>query len=77
MPNKSPRRVVMEDFIQYPEDVLSQISGRNGCVWALGRLAQSVKEDEYLRIHVYFPLAAVGALKKASVGSESKPFDFV
>ncbi|KAF9647076.1 hypothetical protein BDM02DRAFT_3156287 [Thelephora ganbajun] len=34
-------------------------------------------EEEYMKIHVDFPLAAVEALKKSGVGSAEKPFNFL
>ena len=67
----------MNDFTQYPEDVVSQIADHDGCVWALGKSIQGLSEEEYMKIHVDFPLAAVEALKKAGVGSTDKPFNFV
>jgi hypothetical protein len=56
---------------------VSQIADHDGCVWALGKSVQGLSEEEYAKIHVDFPLAAVEALKKAGVGSAEKPFTFV
>ena len=69
--------IVVEDFSQYPEDVISQSADHDGCVWALGKSIKGLSEEEYTKIHVDFPLAAVEALKKAGVGNTEKPFNFV
>ena len=75
--SEKSKTVIVNDFVQYPEDVLSQIADHDGCVWALGKSVQGLSEEEYMKIHVEFPLAAVEALKKAGVGSTEKPFTFV
>jgi len=67
----------MKDFTEYPDDVISQLSDHDGCVWAIGKSVRGLSEEEYLRIHLDYPLAAVAALKKAGVGSAEKPFTFV
>ena len=71
------KTIIVKDFTQYPEDVISQIADHNGCVWALGKSVKGLSEEEYTKIHVEFPVAAVEALKKAGVGSAEKPFTFV
>ena len=71
------KTVIVNDFAQYPEEVISQIADHDGCVWALGKSVKGLSEEEYLKIHLEFPLAAVEALKKAGVGSAEKPFNFV
>jgi hypothetical protein len=75
--SKKSKTIIMKDFAQYPEDVISQIANHDGCVWALGKSVKGLSEEEYMKIHVDFPLAAVEALKKAGVGSTQKPFSFV
>jgi hypothetical protein len=75
--NEKSRTILVEDFAQYTEDVITQIADHDGCVWALGKSVQGLSEEEYMKIHVEFPLAAVEALKKAGVGSTEKPFNFV
>jgi len=71
------KTIILKDFTQYPEDVISQITDHDGCVWALGKSSSGLSEEEYTKIHLDFPLAAVEALKKAGVGSREKPFNFV
>jgi hypothetical protein len=56
---------------------VSQVADHDGCVWALGKSLKGLSEEEYAKIHVDFPMAAVEALKKAGVGSAEKPFTFV
>lgn len=75
--SQKSKTIIIKDFAQYPEDVISQIVDHDGCVWALGKSAQGLSEEEYTKIHADFPLAAVEALKKAGVGSAEKPFSFV
>ena len=75
--SEKSRTVIVKDFTQYPQDVISQIADHDGCVWALGKSVQGLSEEEYMKIHVDFPLAAAEALKKAGVGSTEKPFTFV
>lgn len=71
------KTIIVKDFAQYPEDVISQIADHDGCVWALGKSVKGLSEEEYMKIHVDFPVAAVEALKKAGVGNAEKPFTFV
>ena len=75
--SEKSKTIIVKDFTQYPEDVISQIADHNGCVWALGKSVKGLSEEEYTKIHVEFPVAAVEALKKAGVGSAEKPFTFV
>ncbi|KAF9783955.1 hypothetical protein BJ322DRAFT_888048 [Thelephora terrestris] len=75
--SQKSKTIIINDFSQYPEDVISQIADHDGCVWALGKSIQGLSEEEYMKIHVDFPLAAVEALKKAGVGSTDKLFYFV
>jgi len=71
------KTIIVKDFTRYPEDVISQIADHDGCVWALGKSVSGLSEEEYMKIHVDFPVAAVEALKKAGVGNAEKPFTFV
>ena len=75
--SEKSKTIILKDFEQYPEDVISQIADHDGCVWALGRSIRGLSEEEYIKIHATFPLAAVEALKKAGVGNSEKPFTFV
>lgn len=75
--SEKSKTIIMKDFTQYPEDVISQIADHDGCVWALGKAVKGLSEEEYMKIHLDFPLAAAEALKKAGVGSTEKPFTFV
>ena len=75
--NDKSKTIIVNDFTQYPEDVISQIADYDGCVWALGKSVKGLSEEEYMKIHLDFPMAAVEALKKTGVGSTKKPFTFV
>ena len=75
--NEKSKTIIVNDFTQYPENVISQIADHDGCVWALGKSVNGLSDEEYMKIHVDFPIAAVEALKRAGVGSSEKPFNFV
>jgi len=75
--SEKSKTIIVKDFTQYPEDVISQVADHDGCVWALGKSISGLSEEEYMKIHVDFPVAAVEALKKSGVGSTEKPFNFV
>ena len=75
--SKKSTTIIIKDFTQYPQDVISQIADHDGCVWVLGKSVRGLSEEEYMKIHIDFPLAAVEALKKAGIGSTEKPFTFV
>lgn len=75
--SEKTKTIIVKDFVQYSDELVSLIANHDGCVWALGKSAQGLSEEEYVKIHVDFPLSAVEALKKAGVGSAEKPFNFV
>jgi len=51
--NPKIKTILMEDFEQYPDSVLSELKGARGCVWALG-LVKPGDLDLYRRINVTF-----------------------
>ncbi|KAJ7480936.1 hypothetical protein FB451DRAFT_1238804 [Mycena latifolia] len=68
------RILVHEDYASYPPDIMAQLQGADGCIWAQGTSQNLVSADEYIRITYDFPLAAA----KAFAGlSETGKFNFV
>jgi len=69
------RVIIHKDFARYDEDLLDQVRGANGCVWALGISQTQVGKEEYVKITKDFALAAAEAFQRLPAGGE--PFDFV
>ncbi|KAJ7849610.1 hypothetical protein B0H13DRAFT_2088346 [Mycena leptocephala] len=68
------RIFVHEDYGSYPPDMLAELHGADGCIWAQGTSQNSVSVDEYVRITYGFPVAGA----KAFAGlSKSGRFNFV
>lgn len=60
--NQPKAKVILhKDFTSYPPDVLEQLKGATGCVWAQGISSRGMQEDEYSKITVDYPLAAATA----------------
>lgn len=75
---KDPRInvIIHKDFEKYDSEVLRQLQGAKGCVWALGISQSKVDKDEYVKITKDFTLAAVKSLATLA-SSEAEPFRFV
>ncbi|ROT41971.1 hypothetical protein SODALDRAFT_326141 [Sodiomyces alkalinus F11] len=71
--------IIHEDFAQYPPEVLEQLKGAQGVVWALGVRPMTVGKEEYLRITKDYPTAAASAFSSslATETTEKDPFRFV
>ncbi|KAI4157549.1 MAG: hypothetical protein LQ342_008189 [Letrouitia transgressa] len=50
--------ILHADFRTYPTNVLDQLKGASGCVWALGVSQNDVSKDIYEEITVDYPIAA-------------------
>ncbi|KAI1801802.1 putative nucleoside-diphosphate-sugar epimerase [Daldinia bambusicola] len=74
---KDPRINVIlhKDFEKYDPELLSQLKGASGCVWALGISQTQVSPEEYVKITKDYTLAASKAF--LALSSEEKPFNFV
>ncbi|KAK5701221.1 hypothetical protein LTR17_022797 [Elasticomyces elasticus] len=60
--NEPKANVILHaDFEKYPDDILNQLKGATGCIWAQGTSSALMKEDEYTRITVAYPVAAAKA----------------
>ncbi|KAF2723534.1 hypothetical protein K431DRAFT_282977 [Polychaeton citri CBS 116435] len=50
--------IVQKDFENYPSEILEQLKGATGCIWAQGISSNGMREDEYTKITVDYPLVA-------------------
>ncbi|KAF8587046.1 hypothetical protein K439DRAFT_1631038 [Ramaria rubella] len=64
--------LIHEDFTQYPQTVLDQMKGAEGCIWALGISQRDVNKEEYVKITYDYTMAAATAFSTLS-----SPFKFV
>ncbi|XXG95233.1 hypothetical protein Hte_001493 [Hypoxylon texense] len=74
---KDPRInvIIHKDFEKYDSELLSQLKGASGCVWALGISQTQVSKEEYVKITKDYTLAASKAFQ--TLASEQEPFNFV
>ncbi|CAM1508289.1 Fc.00g051370.m01.CDS01 [Cosmosporella sp. VM-42] len=74
---KDPRVnvIIHTDFSHYGVDVLSQLQGASGAVWALGISQTKVSKDEYVKITKDYALAGAEAFSDLAPGHE--PFRFI
>ncbi|KAJ5123115.1 hypothetical protein N7448_009212 [Penicillium atrosanguineum] len=74
---KDPRvRVITHrDFESYGPEVLDQLKGAEGCVWALGISQSQVNADEYVKITKDYALAAANAF--STLETTQPPFRFI
>ncbi|KAF2207233.1 hypothetical protein CERZMDRAFT_88619 [Cercospora zeae-maydis SCOH1-5] len=49
------------DFEQYPDSLLEQLKGAEGCVWAQGISSRGISEADYTKITYDYPIAAAKA----------------
>ncbi|KAG8531281.1 uncharacterized protein KY384_003992 [Bacidia gigantensis] len=64
--------IIHKDFKSFPSDLLEQLKGATGCVWALGVNQNDVDKELYQEITVDYPIAAAKAFSTLS-----DPFTFV
>ncbi|CAN8102790.1 unnamed protein product [Discula destructiva] len=67
--------ILHKDFEQYDPQLLAQLQGATGCVWALGISQTQVNAEEYVKITKKFALRAAEAFQ--TLGTETQPFNFV
>ncbi|KAI1413947.1 putative nucleoside-diphosphate-sugar epimerase [Hypoxylon sp. FL1857] len=74
---KDPRVnvIIHKDFEKYDSELLSQLKGATGCVWALGISQTQVGKEEYVKITKDYALAASKAFQ--TLPPEQEPFNFV
>ncbi len=66
--------IIHKDYTSYPPDVLDQLKGATGCVWAQGISSRGMSEKDYEAITIDYPVAAAKAF--AGLG-EKDNFNFV
>ncbi|KAL2798612.1 hypothetical protein BJX66DRAFT_333976 [Aspergillus keveii] len=70
---------VLDDFLTYPDSLLDELEGAEGCIWTLG-LATSPSLALYRKINHEYTLAALDAfsrIRPAPGKLAPKPFHFV
>ncbi|KAL2060307.1 hypothetical protein VTL71DRAFT_9702 [Oculimacula yallundae] len=72
--NPKLKVIIIEDFISYSPEVLKELDGAVGCIWAIG--AKSLDAATARKVTVDYTLAAVKAFSTLS-GSKTQPFRFV
>ena len=60
--------IIHQDFTNYPSELLNELKGATGCIWAQGISSQGMSEDEYTKITIDYPMAAAKAL--STLGEE-------
>ncbi|PSN70903.1 hypothetical protein BS50DRAFT_570339 [Corynespora cassiicola Philippines] len=64
--NKKWENIVVEDFEQYPDDIMARLQGAVGCIWAIGGLANKFPNYETLhKANVAYPIAAAQKFAEA------------
>ncbi|KAG4026747.1 hypothetical protein MFRU_037g00580 [Monilinia fructicola] len=66
--------IIHKDFKEYPESVLEQLRGAEGCVWALGTSSAGVDRERYTEITQTYTLVAARAFSPLN---SPKPFKFL
>jgi NAD(P)-dependent dehydrogenase (short-subunit alcohol dehydrogenase family) len=79
---KSPKATVIlhDDFSTLPPDLLRQLAGAEGCLWAIGgRATQFPDIETYRRVQIDYTLAAAKAFQETLVPQlpEGKQFRFL
>ncbi|KAL6365320.1 hypothetical protein LRP88_01307 [Fusarium phalaenopsidis] len=76
--SKDPRVnvIIHNDFATYKPEVLRELAGARGCVWALGISQNKVTKEDYVRITKDYALEAAKAFSTLA-GEGEEPFRFV
>ena len=53
--------IIHKDFEKYPPEVLDQLKGATGCIWAQGISSRGMTEKDYEKITIDYPVAAATA----------------
>ncbi|KAL8415032.1 hypothetical protein RB594_006022 [Gaeumannomyces avenae] len=70
--------ILHEDFSSYPPELLSQLQGADGCLWAIGGRANLFPDvDTARKVSVDYTLAAAKAFVDAKLAGEGKIFRMV
>jgi hypothetical protein len=66
--------ILHQDFSDYPREILDQLKGAEGCIWAIGASVSLVSKEEYFKMTVDFPVIAAKAFAPLS---SPNPFKFI
>ncbi|KAH9835303.1 uncharacterized protein C8Q71DRAFT_710050, partial [Rhodofomes roseus] len=66
--------IIHTDFLSYPAGLAKQLAENDACIWALGRSAVGMTEEEYTATTYTNVMNAARAVKDAGVG-EGRPVD--
>ncbi|GAA6037794.1 hypothetical protein JCM8097_005041 [Rhodosporidiobolus ruineniae] len=69
--------ILHDDFSSYPPSLLERLKGHDSCIWALGKSSVGMKEADYERLTVDWPLAAAKAFEGLRVGDGGERRKFV
>lgn len=72
--------IVHGNFTDYEPDLAAQLIQHDACLWALGKSARGMAEDEYTVVTHDYPIAMLNALRSAGVGegrATDQPFRFL
>ena len=69
--------IIHTDFKTYPPDLARRLAEHDALIWALGRSAVGMSEEDYTELTYEYTLSAARALKEAGAGTAEKPFRFV
>jgi len=77
--NSKIKVIIQKDFLQYPEDLLTELSGAEACLWALGGKASDFADVETAKkVQVDYTIAAANAFTERLLpAAEGKIFKFV
>jgi len=62
--------IILDDFLNYPDDLPPRLAQHDACIWALGKSSSGISEEEYTKMTHGYLMAAVIALEKGGVGQE-------
>lgn len=68
--------IIHNDFTTYKPEVLRELAGARGCVWALGISQNKVNKEDYVRITKDYAVEAANAFSTLA-DNEEEPFRFV
>jgi len=60
--------IILNDFLDYPEDLPRRLAQHDACIWALRMSSSGLTEEEYTKVTYDYLMAAVIALEKGGVG---------
>lgn len=68
--------IIQSDYSSYPQSVIDQLQGADGCIWAQGKSSVGMTEKDYTELTYDWPLAAAKAFGGMK-GPSSERFNFI